>query len=258
MSVTNIAPPETHAELGADNECPNGNKQLIVRPARDSDLNELVKLELTTFGDVYGEDPHRDVVKSIEKKYAERVSLLGSWFTVLADDEDRLSGMLVCCKTSLDEGYFLGKEGGEHEDMTSAGAVETVFDPEGKNLYIVNLAVSHSDQDNASSLDLILDGMIRAKNEGIQKAYFTSRLPRFMHWLQETGYSEGLAMKDKDLLGRLADQYVEFRRPDGKLYDPLLELYVGSYGARVLRAIPEAWVIDYPSKAFGAVGVYDV
>ncbi|USN97412.1 MAG: hypothetical protein H6799_03545 [Candidatus Nomurabacteria bacterium] len=230
---------------------------LKVRSAVESDINELVRLELETFSDVYGDEPSSEAVKSVRQKYTERVELLGSWFTVLADENDNLSGMLVCCTTSNDDEYFLGN-GEEHDDMTTAGAVETIYDADGKNLYIVNLAVSHTNQATAaSSLQLILDGMQRAEDEGLKKAYFTSRLPLFMEWLGENGY-DGLDMNDTKAVTLLANDYIRATREDGKLYDPLLNLYVNGYGAHVIRAIPEAWIIDYPSKAFGAVGVYYV
>lgn len=223
-----------------------------VRGATLDDLESLVRIELGAFSDVYGSEPDGCTVTNIRQTYRRRLEMMGDWVRVMEHPSAGVFGMLVICKTSYDKDDFIGL------DMTDARDIEAVYDPEGRNTYVVNMAILPHNQHLGNSWSLYIDAVLRGKQEGIENVYFESRIPRLGKWIEaQIGHEAA-----QNLTGPELDEYAqrywqttaEFDDKPGvaRPIDGLLRIYA-DMGAVPLKLIKDAWQRDEPSKAYGVL-----
>lgn len=235
-----------------------------VRAATYADLDAIVGIETSAFRDVYGVDPDPMAVTEIRQKYIDRIELLGDLVRVLQNPDRGVYGVMVCCTTDLGRDDFLTEE----RDMTSSATLREIYNLDGKNAYIVNLAV-HPKYQGGESLNLLVDALKIGEELGVEKAYFTSRLPGFEEWTKSWAaqeFSRAIAEEfgQPPTTTQLADYYwrlkVEEQRVGGrteKAFDPLLRFYV-DFGAKPLKLVEDAWKPDKSSHGYGVLCEYDL
>lgn len=223
----------------------------IVRGATHEDIPALVEIELSAYANVYGNAPDTHIVTAVEQKYRERVDLLGKYIRVLETPEAGVYGMIVCCPTNLSSEELVNSQ----LDMTDNSNVRAIYDPEGENGYIVNLAIRPDKQGAGESAKLFADAIQLGIETGVKRTYFESRLPGLTKWItKQLGPNE--AEWNVHDVHQLAERYWQTTRtlPNGtvKPIDPLLRAYVG-VGATPLKLIRDAWTVDTPSQGYGVL-----
>ncbi len=219
-----------------------------IRSASGEDLEALVRVELSAYKDVYGEDPASETIEAVRAKFDDRIDLLGDWIRVLEHPDDGVYGMVVMCPTHLSADDFVDKS------MTDSATLHDVFDPEGDNAYIVNMAILSNDHD-VNSLDMFRDASQFGVERGLSTAYFESRLPRFQRWLDHQTTVDGIESPTDAEVDAYAEQYWQLTKEvngEDTPIDPLLAMYV-KYGSRPLRLVRNAWNEDHTSRAYGVL-----
>lgn len=225
------------------------NRKQVVRAAALADLDAIVRVELEAFSDVYGERPSKGVVRSVRSKYRERLKLLGEWVRVIENQQFGVYGVFVCCPTSYDRREFLV----EQRDLTSNEAIHEIYDPKGKNVYVVNLAVLPKAQGRGAHRLLFADAIKKAIKVGMERAFFESRLPGLRHWLETLPDEEW----DGESIRSLADKYWRLTDDANKPIDRLLRKYT-NFGCVPLRLVENAWGPDAPSMGYGVLCEFTV
>ncbi len=226
-----------------------------VRGATFEDVSALAGVELTCYPDVYGVDPSDGVRENVERKYRERVELLGDWVRVLQTPEGEVYGTMVCCPTNLSP-RDLEKA---TYDMTDNEVLRRVYKPEGKNGYIFNLAIKRGVGDG-NRLDLMADAVQMGAEFGVKRAYFESRLPGLASWIERRASEQKLDSQDPVVIANMAEEYwrtVEVVGDEELPLDGLLKMYV-QMGCKPLRLIRDAWKPDISSKSYGVLCAYDL
>ncbi len=227
-----------------------------VRSATPADVSALVNIELRAYSDVYGLQPTEKVVSGLHQKYAERIDFLGEWIRVLESPEYGVCGLMVCCPTNRGKSDFMQEE----RDLTDNATIRDIYDPTGKNSYIVNLAVLPEMQGKGGHFELFADAIQLGMQAGIEKAYFESRLPGFGRWLDgpwvkhQYGIAERLDVPPPTAedLAQIYWRLTEPREGIEKPRDPLLRLYT-DFGCVPLRLIKDAWKPDGSSQGYGVL-----
>lgn len=242
--------------LSIQERSPRVREKPSIRPATSEDIDALTKIELAAYPDVYGKDPDEQTRASVREKYRQRVELLADagLIKVIENSTEGPYGMIVICTTNQGPDAFLAD--GDARDMTQNANIQDVYDRNGMNAYIVNLAVEpgHGRQNGQR---LMLDAMQMGIEREVENVFFESRLPGFDDWYrerQQVAANAGRPFSDADidsLKHVFVDEYWRQTRPDGQPLDPLLAYYVRSIGARPLGLIKDAWSVDKPSAGYG-------
>jgi hypothetical protein len=228
----------------------------IVRAATPEDVDALTNIELIAYSEIYGDNPDDDTVNTVRTKYSERVSLLGDWMRVLEDPHLGVYGMIVACPTSHDRQDFM--QGAL--DMTDNSIIRDVYDPQGKNAYVVNLAILPHHKRQGGRFDLFADAIKVGSERGIETTFFESRLPGFDRWLKSAYSEDDLRGLDKSSIDTLAEYYWRSKEIRGGVSvpkDPLLRIYT-NFGCTPLKLITDAWKTDKPSVGYGVLCEFSV
>jgi|GEM_PF-3622992 len=241
--------------IGATN--PESKEELTssIRAATVDDIDDLVKIELEAYRDVYVEVTP-DLLTRLHDKFTERVLLLGNLVRVIEHPERGVYGMIAYCPTSCDQGDFLTAK----RDMTSNEALRDVYDADGKNAYVVNLAILPEWQGNGDHFKLLADCIDIASAMGIKDAFFESRLPGLERWSEQKLAEAQEAGESLPSFAVLADVYWQLKRVrDGieQPVDPLLRMYA-SFGCVPLRLVEGAWKPDSSSHGYGVLCKYTI
>lgn len=225
----------------------------IVRVATLDDIDDLVRVELGAYPDVYGPDPTAEVVGQIEEKYRLRVELLGDLVTVLERPGVGVYGSLVTCDTDRGRDYFASDD----HDMTDTESIQEAFNREGKNTYVVNLAVLPEHQGVHDSALLFLDAIAKAKDRGVEQAYFLSRLPKFEPWRIAKVAEAKSSGSRVPTTYELVEEYWQRTDDRGRPRDPLMRMYT-RIGAKPLELVEDAWKPDKSSGGYGVLFELDL
>lgn len=220
-------------------------RRKFIRAAQPSDIDRLVEVELGAFADAYGDPPSADTVTLVRTMLADRIALLGDWFRVLLS-QDRIVGMLVAVPTDL----------AEHE----LAAIETwdgvglrrVYQPDGDLVWIANFAVVAPAANDASALDLILDGSQQFRSRGKRAVYFMSRLPGLRAWVAARHPGSDIELMTYEDRRAAAECYWRSTAEQAgrqRPIDELLRMYV-DIGAQPLQLVA-GWPLDRASLGFG-------
>jgi hypothetical protein len=218
-----------------------------------NDLEALTRIELDAYEVVYGIDPTTGTVEDVREKYRERIELLGDSIRVLEAPDGDVYGMLVGCQTNRTRDDLLSSEA----DMTDNVAIRNAYDPNGKNAYVVNLAIRSDKQGSDDSLLLFADALEYGVGRGVEQTYFVSRLPGFGEWLNSRSNVSASNPRSAEELDTMAAEYWQTMGENGMPIDSLLRFYVG-LGAEPLKLVSDAWKVDHPSKGYGVLCEYEM
>lgn len=226
-----------------------------VRPARLSDIDDMVDIDLSTFSKVYdGYDTESGAWRTEMKgKFVQRLETVGGeWMPVLVRD-GKVVGFMTTCLTNKTPNDFVS-----WEDTTNNGTLEGTYDPNGKNGYVVTLSVL---PEGTEGKDMLFVNQIgKMLREGIELGFFESRMPGFRTWAQREADGQSRAIEDYtgvELDDLAAAYFGEKIVRNGREVprDSLLRLY-DRLGCKLLKVVPNAYN-DQQSMNYGVVCVYD-
>lgn len=228
-----------------------------IRQYRDGDLDSMVTLDMASFSDVYSgyERTSEEVRADLMETFAKRIELIGPQWTQILEDEStgKIIGFLMSCPTSKQPEEFTS-----WEDTTDNGSLDSTFDPEGKDIYVISLTTERSSLGRSYEDLLYASLMNKGISEGYRKAFFEARLPGLRKWMEGQSTADNkdihkLSQAEKDAY---AQQYFRLKKQrDGKEvpYDPLLRSF-SKLGCDFVKLVPEAYQ-DEPSMNYGVLTV---
>jgi hypothetical protein len=169
--------------------------------------------------------------------------------------DDKIVGFMTCCPTSKTPDEFVS-----WEETTDNGTLETTYDPNGENVYVVTLSVL---PEGSAAKEMLLANQIgKMLKDGYKLGFFESRLPGLRKWIVRTKLNGNrdarISSIDPELKDAYAKEYFEDKvKVNGKEVrrDPLVRLYE-KVGCRTERLVPNAYS-DKESLDYGVVCVYD-
>lgn len=240
----------------------SGESKFKVREATLEDIPAMAEIDVRSFSKVYEgygqtEDEQRE---SLIRMFGHRYELLGGkWMPVVTRKNDagteELVGFMHCCPTSKDPSEFTS-----WEDTTNNGKLDTLYDPDGKNLYVVTLSMDPRVKGQRGQNSLILQQIGSLVQNGLDTAFFESRMPGLRSWANRQCRTTGRdinGLNDAEKTA-LAQEYFGMKRErKGKQVpmDPLLRVYDG-VGCKLLQVVPNAYQ-DEPSMNFGVLCTLD-
>lgn len=225
-----------------------------IRPARITDIERLVDLDMRAFRKVYdgyGMSPE-ELREDLITKFTGRFHKVGGdWIQVYEQDAE-VRGFMISCPTSKRPEDFKS-----WEHTTDNGTLETTYDPNGKNIYVVSLTMDNCGQ--AARNMIFMDQIGKMIKEGRENFFFESRLPGLQAWMRKECERRQLDFDGLDTSQQqeLAETYFHATRTNSKgkevPLDHLIRIYTG-VGCEFVKLVPNAYK-DEPSMNFGAVGV---
>jgi hypothetical protein len=227
------------------------------RAATLEDIATVVDVDMKAFSSVYAnyDKNHQELRDELIEKFTSRILRHGGdWMQVIEKDGE-ICGFVNCCPTDK------GPEDFESwEKTTDDGTLESAYNPNGKNVYVVSLSMLPGAASDQAQNMLYANQLGKVIEEGYDKVFFESRLPGLRTWVRgqcrknDVNFSS-LSEEDKQ---HYAEQYFKLTKMvDGKEVpvDRLIRMYVKA-GNKFTRLVPNAYN-DAPSMNFGAVGEYD-
>ncbi len=205
----------------------------IVREARYEDIDRLVELEFETFHDVYQERPFN--AEAVRNMMITRLSIAQE-LMIVGEVDGIIEGVMACQRTN-----HSASEVKSWEETTNNGTLVGTHIPDGKNFYIVNLAISKKGSEHDLFDQLTARMIARFVEVRGDEAQLLSRIPQFSQWLIEQGIDFGtLSNEEQDAL---AEKYVTVTKMvDGKerLYDGVLRRYV-EFGVKPVSVLRDSY-----------------
>lgn len=237
------------------NEAKEKAPKFKIREATVADIPTIVDVDMRAFDSVYRSYPKNsdELRTELVQKFTGRFNMLGGgWMPVLERDGE-IVGFMTCCPTSKSPEDFKS-----WEDTTDNGTLETTYDPNGKNVYIVTLSVLPSG--TQAKDQLFINQMGKMFASGQKTAFFESRMPGLKSWAEQQARILGKELEylDVDEVNYMADTYFNLKtQVKGREvpYDRLLRLYE-SKGCNLLKVVPNAYK-DEPSLDYGVVCTFD-
>jgi hypothetical protein len=233
-----------------------------VREATLADIPDMVDIDMRSFSKVYenyGQDPEEQRAVLTEM-FTNRYLLMGSKFMPVVtqrgeDGKDKVVGFMTSCPTSKDPADFVS-----WEDTTNNGKLDTLYDPNGKNVYVVTLSMDPDVKGQRGQNLLFVQQVGTMVREGLDLAFFESRVPGLRTWVNSQCKAEGrdISTLTEAEKGAYAERYYGLTRErNGKKvpYDPLLKVYAG-FGCNFEKLLPDAYK-DEPSMDFGVLCTFD-
>jgi len=232
----------------------NVRKTSTVRTARPEDIATMVEIDMKNFRGVYqGYDTSEEEMRSeLIEKFTGRFKKTGGDWIQIYEEDGQIRGYMMSCPTSKTPEEFKS-----WEQTTDDGTLETTYDPKGKNIYVVSLAMENCGE--AARNRVFVNQIGKMVEGGYRQLYFESRLPRLRTWTRRQCRKEG---RDFDTLTEddkfaYANDYFKATAKDRKgndvALDPLIRMYAG-VGCTFPKIAANAYV-DEPSMNFGVVGV---
>lgn len=205
----------------------------IVREARYEDIDRLVELEFETFHDVYERRPVDP--ESVRSMMLTRLSIAQE-LMIVGEVDGVIEGVMACQRTN-----HTADEVKSWEETTNNGTLVGTHIPDGKNFYIVNLAISKKGTEHELFDQLTARMIARFVEVRCHEAQLLSRIPQFAQWLIEQGIEFDTLNQDEQ--DALAEKYVTARKIiDGKerLYDGMLRRYV-EFGVKPVSVLRDGY-----------------
>lgn len=233
-----------------------------IRQSTREDIDAMVEIDMQAFSKVYAgyeatEDEQREHLREM---FTGRFDMIGGkWMPVVTQrneaGEDEVVGFMHCCPTSKEPTSFVS-----WEETTNDGKLDTLYDPEGKNVYVVSLSMDPKVKGQRGQNSLFMQQIGTFIGEGMDTAFFESRMPGFRGWVERRCGREG---RDIETLGEdekntLAEEYFSATRTrKGKEVplDPLLKVYAGA-GCNLQQVLPNAYK-DEPSMDYGVLCTFE-
>ena len=201
-----------------------------VRETVPRDIDRLVEIEFETFHDVYNAKPADP--EQVRAMIATRLTIIQD-LMIVGEVDGVIEGVMASQRTN-----HTVHDVKSWEETTNNGTLVGTHVPDGRNLYVVNLAVTQKGVASKISDQLIASTIGKLIEAGCDEAQLLSRIPQFSQWLDEQRIDfHSLSVEEQD---RLAELYVNSTKiVDGKVrrYDGLLQRYmdVGVKPRAVLR-----------------------
>ncbi len=244
-------------------ECP-ALPQFGLRNARARDIAEMVEVDLRAFGGVYKGEGYAGIEELRASKlemFTRRFKMLGGkWMPVVTrldeTGKEKIFGFMVACPTSKRPDDFVS-----WEKMTDDGMLTSLYDPKGKNMYIVTLSMDPSVRGEHGQDQLYARQVANLVERGVEVAFFESRLPGLRSWVKKKCPIDGLEFANLTDANKMtyAERYAFLTREvKGRKVpvDSLLRLYTSDFGCKVQRVVPEAYK-DEPSMNFGVLYTFE-
>lgn len=230
------------------------------RKATVRDIPELVEVDMRAFSAVYkGYDmTEEELRQDLTDKFMQRLQIVGGdWVTVLEKKgTGQICGFLTSCPTNKTPEEFVS-----WEQTTDEGTLETTYDPEGKNVYVVSLSMLPEGA-KADGQNMLFAHQIGSMIEqGRELAFFESRIPGLRSYMKKQCR---LNKMDIDTLSaeqqqQFAEDYTNLRvnvkdkngTEKSVRKDRLLRIYE-EVGCDFNRVVADAYQ-DKPSMNFGVV-----
>lgn len=228
--------------------------EFSVRPANLDDVPDLVGIDMASFNPVYVGYPKKQASlrSDLEEKFAHRLQLLGGGWTSVLVRKGQPVGLMTSCPTSKTPESFIS-----WEDTTDNGTLDTTYDPNGENLYVVTLSVRPKGSKAKGMLFAHQIG--QGLKAGFEQAFFESRMPGLYKWMKDEASQSELDFNSlsQEQIHSFAEQYFGLTRNiNGSEvpYDHLLRLYK-TLGCNLLKLVPNAYK-DTPSMNYGVLCTY--
>lgn len=205
----------------------------IVREARYEDIDRLVELEYETFHDVY-EGGTFDA-RAVRNMMLTRLSIAQE-LMIVGEVDGVVEGVMACQRSNKG-----ADDVKSWEETTNNGTLVGTHVPDGKNFYIVNLAITKRGTEHKLFDQLTARMISRFVEVRGEEAQLLSRIPQFSQWLIEQGID--FAALDNDAQDALANHYVTVTKMiDGKerLYDGVLRRYV-EFGVKPVSVLRDSY-----------------
>lgn len=231
--------------------------QLKERAVTREDIAKLVEVDMIAFANVYkdyelkGDALREDLIE----KFTGRFDMVGGEWMRLVERDGIIAGFMTCCPTNKTPEEFES-----WEKTTDNGTLESTYDPDGENVYIVSLSMLPGVGEAARNM-LFTNQIGQLIEGGHKRAFFESRLPGLGAWAQreckESGQDFDNLTKDEQL--ELAERYFHSTKTNSKgkevPLDRLIRIYTAA-GNKFIRVVPDAYD-DAPSMNFGAIGIFE-
>lgn len=230
---------------------------LRMRAATPDDIEQLVDLDMLSFKEVYRHYPasYDEQRADILQKFTNRFELTGySWTEVLEGDDGTVVGFVMGCPTTIEPEEFES-----WEQITDNGTLNSTYNKDGKNLYVVSLTVAPGLMATGAHNMLYMDIMGKCYERGMDKGFFESRLPGLKTWLTRTTKAEGKTIDELSEEEKLAyaEEYLNTKRLTSKgkevPLDPLIRSF-DAIGADFVKVVPDGYQ-DEESLNFGVITV---
>ncbi len=209
-----------------------------IREAVPDDLDRIMQIERETFG-ALGPD-----AMATRQAMEERIGLLKclpdelSWFLVaerVSKDAREVVGDIIMQPTNLDP-----SECTSWETATDCGTLQRTFNPHGKHLFAVSLAVSPKAPPGTA--DMLIHTALALRLHTRKECFmFCSRMPGF----EQAHLQSGISPED----------YWQAKRPDGSPKDWMLRQYASTFGERPTRLLRDGFPPDKDSGGHGVLFV---
>lgn len=231
------------------------HSEFSVRPAKLDDVPGLVDIDMASFSSVYIDylENSASLRSDLEEKFAHRLQLLGGDWTSVLERKGRPVGLMTSCPTSKEPESFIS-----WEDTTDNGTLDTTYDPNGKNEYVVTLSVL---PEGSQAKGMLFAHQIgQGLKAGFEQAFFESRVPGLYEWMKDEASQSELDFNSlsQEQVHSFAERYFGLTRNINGLevpYDRLLRLYK-ELGCNLLKLVPNAYK-DTPSMNYGVLCTYN-
>jgi hypothetical protein len=189
-----------------------------------------LRIELDRYHAHYQELPrdHGDIMLMFEK----RLAVAGDWM-LLAQYRGEVVGFISAQPTNQEPGEFTS-----WEQSTDHGTLGSTYEPEGRNVYVVNLDVLRQGTAVGAQYKLMTALGVKVLQKGKQQVIFSSRLPGFRDWLNK--HKPDWQSLPASKLDRLAQDYSRLRtlkNGRSELQDRLLRFY-DQAGFKQVKVVP--------------------
>jgi hypothetical protein len=230
--------------------------KFTIRGATPADIEAIVDVDIRSFDSVYTnyDQDEATLRADLIEKFRGRLEKVGSeWMPVLERDSE-IVGYMCSCPTSKSPTDFES-----WEKTTDNGTLDSTYDPNGENVYVVSLAALPKGSDGK---DMLYANQIgKMLKEGYKLGFFESRLPGMRDWVLANkcnGSEEEIAGLDPETATVYAKEYFNtYTEYKGKTVrqDPLISFYE-KIGCSCETLLPDAYQ-DEPSMNFGVMCIYD-
>jgi hypothetical protein len=217
--------------------------ELKVREATLDDIDRLADIDLLLFKRAYGNKPPEK--EGVVDMLTKRLENNPGWM-LLAEVNGEIEGFVSAFRTNKPIEEFVS-----WEDSTADGTLEGRVDPDGKYGYVTNMTIKHEAVELGAEEMLLANLVAKGIEEGVEYAYFVSRMPHFKRWADEQIKFGAIDSVDEGNVQELAEKYFNLRNDDNKRYDPQLRMYE-SFGYKLEKLVGNAFEDD-ASYDFGVV-----
>jgi len=221
--------------------------RIFVRHARNEDVSGMLKIEKSRYSELY---KNKTSLSAVEKRFKKRIEIAKSWMWV-AQLDSQIVGFITGQPTNSKPEDFES-----WEKSTDNGTLKTTFEPDGENVYVVNLDVDRKATKLNAQYMLMAQLGAKCIREAKAMVIFESRMPEFRRYVyEELGFtSDAWELLDYHEKMNLAIEYSKLTTErNGKIVpkDRLLRFYKTG-GFHLVKVFPNAFK-DPESLDFGVL-----